>query len=82
MKIATIAAALFGVCLAAAPCGIASADEVVIHRDAAPVVVDPAPSSSTTTVEKHVSPDGCASKTVHQENDVGDSKTVHSEDCD
>ena len=76
MKLAMIvAAALLGVA------GTASADEVIIHRDA-PVVADPAPSSTTTTEEKHVSPDGCASKTVHQENDVGDSKTVHTENCD
>ena len=58
----------------------ALADEVIIHRDA-PVVVEPAPSTSTTTVEKHESVDGCASKTVHQENDAGDSKTVHTENC-
>ena len=58
----------------------ALADEVIIHRDA-PVVADPTPSASTTTVEKHEGADGCASKTVHQENDVGDSKTVHTENC-
>ena len=58
----------------------AVADEVIIHRDA-PVVADPAPSSSTTSVEKHESADGCSSKTVHKENDAGDSKTVHTENC-
>ncbi|MCX8253147.1 hypothetical protein RHAL1_04160 [Beijerinckiaceae bacterium RH AL1] len=77
MKLAMFAAAAF-----LGLVGTAAADEVIIHRDAAPVVVDPAPSSSTTTVEKHVSPDGCASKTVHSENDVGDSKTEHTEHCD
>ena len=79
MKLATIAAA--GLLGLAGTAGVAMADEVIIHRDA-PVVVEPAPSSTTTTEEKHVSPDGCASKTVHQENDVGDSKTVHTENCD
>lgn len=59
----------------------AVADEVIIHRDA-PVVVDPAPTTSTTTIEKHDNGDGCASKTVHKENDAGDSKTVHTENCD
>lgn len=58
----------------------ALADEVIIHRDA-PAVVDPAPSASSTTVEKHEGGDGCASKTVHSENDAGDSKTVHTENC-
>ena len=56
--------------------GTAFADEVVIHRDDAP----PPPSSST-TVEHHESSDGCSSKTVHKENDMGDSKTVTKSDC-
>ncbi len=58
--------------------GTAFADEVVIHRDG----VDAPPSSTSTTVEKHTSSDGCASKTVHKENDAGDSKTVHATNCD
>ena len=77
MKRIVIAAALAA---ATSPLGMAVADEVIIHRDA-PVVVEPAPSTSTTTVEKRESVDGCASKTVHQENDAGDSKTVHTENC-
>ena len=60
--------------------GAAYADEVIIHRDPAPVVVEPAPSTSTTTVEKHGT--DCDSKTVHTENDSGASKTVTKEDCD
>lgn len=55
--------------------GSAYADEVVIHRDAPP------PTSSSTTVEHHESADGCASKTVHKENDMGDSKTVTKSNC-
>ncbi len=56
--------------------GTAFADEVIIHRDDAP----PPPSSST-TVEHHESADGCSSKTVHKENDMGDSKTVSRSNC-
>lgn len=56
--------------------GTAFADEVVIHRDDVP----PPPSTST-TVEHHESSDGCSSKTVHKENDMGDSKTVTKSDC-
>ena len=82
MKIALFAAATLAGLAGIAVSGTAMADEVIIHRDAAPVVADPAPSSTTTTVEKHEGADGCASKTVHQENDVGDSKTVHTENCD
>ena len=55
--------------------GSAMADEVTIHRDDVP------PPSSRTTVEKHESSDGCSSKTVHKENDMGDSKTVTKSDC-
>ena len=56
--------------------GPAFADEVIIHRDDAPP-----PPSSTTTVEHHESADGCSSKTVHKEDDAGDSKTVTHSDC-
>ena len=56
--------------------GSAFADEVVIHRDDVP----PPPSTST-TVEHRESSDGCSSKTVHKENDMGDSKTVTHSDC-
>nr|WP_043750632.1 hypothetical protein [Methylobacterium nodulans] len=60
-------------------------DTTVIHRDGpAGTVVD---RSTTGTVEKKTvthSSDGvgCGSKTVHKENDLGESKTVHKESCD
>lgn len=57
--------------------GTAFADEVIIHRDDVP----PPPTSSSTTVEHHESADGCSSKTVHKENDLGDSKTVTKSNC-
>ena len=68
LKIALVAATMLA-------SGTAFADEVIIHRDVPP------PPSSTTTVEHHESADGCASKTVHKENDMGDSKTVTKSDC-
>ncbi|MGY2052900.1 hypothetical protein [Methylobacterium sp. JK268] len=57
-------------------------ETTVIHRDGA--VVD---RGTTGTVEKKTvtrSSDGlgCGSKTVHKENDLGESKTVHKEGCD
>lgn len=51
----------------------ALADEVVVHHD---------DDTTAKSVEKHVSGDGCASKTVRKENDAGDSKTVHKTNCD
>lgn len=69
LKLVLVAATMF-------VSGAAFADTVVIHRDDVP----PPPSSST-TVEKHESVDGCSSKTVHKENDLGDSKTVTKSDC-
>ena len=51
------------------------AEEVVIHHDG-----DSATTSKT--VETHVNGDGCASKTVHKENDAGDSKTIRKTNCD
>ena len=55
--------------------GTAFADEVVIHHDDVP------PPTSSTTVEHRESSDGCSSKTVHKENDLGDSKTVTQSNC-
>ncbi|KQO96330.1 hypothetical protein ASF33_08815 [Methylobacterium sp. Leaf92] len=61
----------------------AMAQTTVIERDAPDrVVVDRSPSSSSTTVERREHSDGCASKTVTKENDVGDRKTVTKENCD
>ena len=71
LKIMLITATMF-------TAGTAFADEVIIHRDSA----DAPPPSTTTTIEKHESADGCASKTVHKENDAGDSKTVKTTNCD
>lgn len=73
---------LKSLCLSAALvlcAGTAFADEVIIHRDSTDVAPPP---SSSTTVETHHSDDGCASKTVHKENDEGDSKTVTKSNCD
>ncbi|MCJ2032215.1 hypothetical protein MKK50_22890 [Methylobacterium sp. J-043] len=61
----------------------AVAQTTVIERDAPDrVVVDRAPSSSSTTVERREHSDGCSSKTVTKENDMGDRKTVTKENCD
>ena len=54
--------------------GTALADEVIIHRDTPP------PETSRTVTETHGDA-GCSSKTVHKENDMGDSKTVTKSDC-
>ena len=54
--------------------GAAFADEVVIHRDSPP------PETSRSVTETHTDT-GCSSKTVHKENDMGDSKTVTKSDC-
>jgi hypothetical protein len=62
--------------------GSAYADEVIIHRDAPREVVVEPPVSSSTTVEHHEHSDGCATKSVHSENSMGDSKTVTKSDCD
>lgn len=61
--------------------GSAYADEVVIHRDAPAVVVEhpAAVEHRSVDVERR---DDCASKTVHTENGMGDSRTVTHTDCD
>ena len=59
--------------------GSAFADEVIIHRDGDTA---PPPVSSSSTVEHRTSSDGCATKSVHSENSVGDSKTVTKTNCD
>ncbi len=61
----------FAAAFAATP---ALADEVTMHHD-------DAPAANSTSVEKHVTDDGCASKTVHKEDDAG-STTVHKTNCD
>ncbi|UMY16546.1 hypothetical protein MMB17_17885 [Methylobacterium organophilum] len=59
----------------------AVAETTVIHRDEG-VVVDRPATTSSTTVERREHSDGCASKTVSKENDMGDRKTVTKESCD
>ena len=63
----------------------ARADETVIHHDDHPpgVVVPlpiPQPEHRDTVIEHRR--DECRTKTVHRENDVGDSKTVTKRECD
>ena len=63
--------------------GCAYAETTVIHRDAAPgigVVVGAPPIEHRTTVVKGRI--GCEHKTVHKENDMGESKTVKKTTCD
>jgi hypothetical protein len=63
--------------LASAP---ALADEVIIHREAVPVEVAPAPAPDAVVIEKHV-PD-CHTTRTHTEDDTGSSTTVTRRDCD
>ena len=60
----------------------AQAETTVIRRDAPDTVVVDRPSSETRTVERRESSDGCSSKTVTKENELGDRKTVTKESCD
>ena len=62
-------------------CTAASAETTVIRRDGPDAVVDrSATTSKSVTVHEHG--DGCTTKTVRKENDMGDSKTVKKESCD
>jgi hypothetical protein len=58
----------------------ALADEVVIHHDGPDAVAVPPPDHHV--VVEHDSSEGCQTKTVHKENDEGDSKTVSKTNCD
>lgn len=62
--------------------GSAYAETTVIHRDASPpaIAVVGAPVEHRTTVVKGGV--GCEHKTVHKENDMGESKTVKKTKCD
>lgn len=64
--------------------GYANAETTVIHRDAGPpavgVVVGAPPVEHRTTVVKGGA--GCEHKTVHKENELGESKTVKKTTCD
>lgn len=60
----------------------ALAETTVITRDRpADVVVDRSTTESKTVTERDHG-DGCTSKTVSKENDLGDRKTVTKESCD
>ncbi len=60
----------------------AVAQTTVITRDKpADVVVDRSTTESKTVTERDHG-DGCSSKTVSKENDLGDRKTVTKESCD
>ncbi|WP_264049212.1 hypothetical protein [Methylobacterium flocculans] len=65
-------------------CGASAvqAETTVIRRDAPETVVVDRPSSESRTVERRESSDGCSSKTVTKENELGDRKTVTKESCD
>ena len=60
----------------------ASAETTVIRRDAPDTVVVDRPAVERKTVETRESTDGCATKTVTKENELGDRKTVTKEVCD
>lgn len=58
------------------------AETTVIRRDGPDTVVVDRPASESRTVERRESSDGCSSKTVTKENELGDRKTVTKETCD
>lgn len=62
--------------------GAAQAQTTIIERDAPDRVVVDRPSSESKTVERRETSDGCSSKTVTKENEVGDRKSVTKESCD
>lgn len=59
----------------------AQAQTTVIERDRPAVVVD-RPASESKSVTEHDHGDGCVTKTVRKEDEMGDSKTVKKETCD
>ena len=62
--------------------GCSYAETTVIHRDPSPpaIAVVGSPVEDRTTVIK--SRIGCEHKTVHKENDMGESKTIKKTTCD
>ena len=76
MKRIIIAAALVA---ATSPVGMATADEIIIHRDA-PVVVE-TPAAPRDVVIERRRPD-CATTTTRRDNGLGDSTTVTRRECD
>ncbi len=61
---------------------LAQAQTTVIERDKPDTVVVDRPATESKTVTTHDHGDGCSSKTVSKENEVGDRKTVTKESCD
>ena len=78
MRISILAGAALATILGASA---VTAQTTVIERDRTDVVVD-RPASETRTVERRESSDGCSTKTVSKENEVGDRKTITKERCD
>lgn len=62
--------------------GAVQAETTVIRRDAPDTVVVDRPARESSTVERRETSDGCSSKTVTKENELGDRKTVTKESCD
>ncbi|WP_375407707.1 hypothetical protein [uncultured Methylobacterium sp.] len=60
----------------------AQAQTTVIERGGPDRVVVDRPSSESKTVERRETSDGCRTKTVTKENEVGDRKSVTKESCD
>ncbi len=75
----TLALAGFAALLSTA----AFAQTTVIHRDGPDAVVDHSTSGTVEkkTVTRTEDGTGCGSKTVHKEDGMGNSKTVHKEGC-
>ena len=62
----------------------AFAETTVIRRGGPDVIVDRTESTGTVerkTVTRTDDADGCGSKTVHKEDGMGNSKTIHKEGC-
>lgn len=78
MRYSILAAALLTVSGVAA----AQAQTTIIERDAPDRVVVDRPASDSKTVERRETSDGCSSKTVTKENELGDRKSVTKESCD
>lgn len=77
MRYSILAAALLTVTGAAA-----QAQTTIIERDTPDRVVVDRPASESKTVERRETSDGCSSKTVTKENELGDRKSVTKESCD
>ncbi len=72
--------AMIGVASLAAVAG-ASAETTVIQKESSPSVTVTTPTERSTTVVKERSTE-CNTQVVRKENDLGDSKTVKTTNCD